>query len=160
MGKWHRFFFSTAKNASHLLKFTTKAAVTMAKRIGVKEMFRQMPQNSPTDMRVLQDAELMAVLVANAEPVAGKDTNVAQAPSMEILATDADWSDLILQCRGTKMYLVNGAQDPSMDVATIAEYREAYPWIDIDVIPNAGQMLIYQHYDAVIPRIAQAARNV
>lgn len=160
MGKWHRFFLSTAKHAPHLLKFTAKAAVTMAKRIGVKEMFRQMHQNSPADMMVLQDAALVEVLVANAELIAGKGTNVAQAYAMEILATESDWSDMMVQCKDTEMCFINGAQDPSMDVATIAEYREAYPWIDIEVIPDAGQLLIYQHYGAVIPRIAKAARSV
>ncbi len=159
MGKWHRFFLSTAKHAPHLLKFTAKAAVTMAKRIGVKEMFRQMHQNSPADLMVLQDAELAGVLVANAELIAGEGTNVAQAYAMEILATESDWSDLIVQCKGTDLCFINAAQDPSMDVATNAEYREAYPWIDIEVIPDAGQLLIYQHYDTVIPRIAKAAQR-
>ena len=78
---------------------------------------------------------------------------------MEILETEADWSDLILKCKDTKMWFINGTEDPSMDVATIAEYREAYPWIDIDVIPDAGQLLIYQHYDTVIPKIAAAAKQ-
>ncbi len=159
MGKWHRFFLSTAKHAPHLLKFTAKAAVTMAKRIGVKEMFRQMHQSSAADMSVLQDEALSTVLIANAELIAGKGTNVSQAYTMEILATEADWSNLIPAVRETPMWFINGAQDPSMDVPTIAEYREAYPWIDIEVIADAGQLLIYQHYETVIPKIAAAAKR-
>lgn len=159
MGKWHRFFLSTAQHAPHLLKFTAKAAVTMAKRIGVTEMFKQMHRRSPADMAVLLDEELLMVLEANAELIAGKDTNVAQAYAMEILETEADWSELLLSCKGAKTQFINGAQDPSMDVATIAEYREAYPWIEIEVIPEAGQLLLYQHFEHVIPMVSKAAKQ-
>lgn len=159
MAKWHRFFLSTAQHAPHLLKFTAKAAVSMAKRIGVVEMFKQMHRSSPADMAVLQDEELLNVLEANAELIAGKETNVARAYAMEILKTEADWSELLLNCEGVKTWFVNGAQDPSMDVATIAEYREAYPWIEIEVIPEAGQLLLYQHFEHVIPLVADAAKR-
>ncbi len=159
MGKWHRFFLSTAQHAPHLLKFTAKAAVTMAKRIGVTEMFKQMHRSSPADMAVLQDEELLMVLEANAELIAGKDTNVAQAYAMEILETEADWSELLLECQDKKIWFINGAQDPSMDVATIAEYRDAYPSIEIEVIPEAGQLLMYQHYEYVLPLVAEAAKR-
>ncbi len=65
----------------------------------------------------------------------------------------------MLKCRDKKIWFVNGAQDPSMDVATIAEYREAYPWIEIEVIAEAGQLLLYQHFDRVIPLAADAAKR-
>ena len=76
---------------------------------------------------------------------------------MEILETESDWSDLMYKIKGIKTWFVNGNEDPSYDMATIAEYRQAYPWIDIEVIQDAGQMLIYQHFDKIIPRIAIAA---
>lgn len=77
---------------------------------------------------------------------------------LKILASD--WSDLMLKCSDTKISFVNGGMDPAVDVATIAEYREAYPWISIEVIPDAGQLMIFQHYDRLIPRIAEAAKRV
>jgi len=46
-----------------------------------------------------------------------------------------------------------------MDMASIAAYRETYPWIDIEVIPEAGQMMIYQHFDRIIPKLADAAKS-
>ncbi len=159
MGKWHRFFLSTAKHAPHLLNFTSKAAVAMAKRIGVEEMFRQMNHGSPSDMALLQDKAAHKVLFANADLVAGKDTNISQAYAMELLATERDWTDILLAAKGTPTWFVNGGEDPSSDMATIAEYREAYPWIEIEVIPNAGQLLIYQHYGTVLPKLAAAAKR-
>jgi pimeloyl-ACP methyl ester carboxylesterase len=160
MGKWHRFFLSTAKHAPHLLKFTTRAGVVMARRVGAVEMFRQLNGRSPADTALLEDDALLPVLKANAQLIVGKSTNVAQAYAHEILATEADWTNLMEKCVDRKIWCVNGGQDPATDIATIAEYREAYPWIDIEVIPDAGQMLIYQHYEYLIPRIAKAARDV
>lgn len=157
MGHWHRFFLSTAKHAPHLLKFTTKAAVSMARRIGVTEMFRQMNRRSPADLALISDEDLHPVLIANAELIAGQRTDVTQAYTMEILQTESQWTHLLERCAVIKTWFVNGAEDPATDIATIAEYREAYPWIEIEVVPDAGQMLIYQHYETLIPRIASAA---
>ena len=159
MGKWHRFFLSTAKHAPHLLKFTAKAAFSMARRLGPLEMVRQMNQRSPADLKLLQDDTLRSVLVANAELIVGKTTDVVQAYTHEILATEADWSNLMLKCAETNMWFVNGGQDPATDIATISEYRETYPWIDIEVILDGGQMLVFQHFDTLIPRIAAAAQK-
>ena len=159
MGKWHRFFLSTAKHAPHLLKFTSRAAVAMARRLGPEEMFRQLNKTSPADLKLLDDDALMPVLRANADVIVGKTTDVSQAYAHEILATEADWTDLMKACEQTKTWFVNGGQDPATDIATIAEYREVYPWIDIEVIPDAGQMLIYQHYEYLLPLVAQAAKN-
>lgn len=160
MGKWHRFFLSTAKHAPHLLKFTTRAGVVMARRVGAVEMFRQFNGSSPADAKLLEDDTLLPVLKANAEVIVGRSTDVAQAYTHEILATEADWTDLMKNCRQTKIWFVNGGQDPATDIATIAEYREAYPWIDIEVIADAGQMLIYQRFEQLIPKIAAAAKAV
>jgi DNA-binding NarL/FixJ family response regulator/pimeloyl-ACP methyl ester carboxylesterase len=159
MGKWHRFFLSTAKHAPHLLKFTSKAGVALAKRIGPLEMFRQMNQRSQADVAMLDDPHLVQVLTANAELVVGKTTDISQVYAMEILVSEVDWTEIILKAKGTPTWFINGADDPATDMPTIAEYRETYPWIEIDVIANAGQMLIYQHYDTVIPRLAAAAKQ-
>ena len=160
MAKWHRFFLSTAKHAPHLLKFTARAGVVMARRVGAIEMFRQLNGSSPADAALLEDDTLLPVLKANAEIIVGKTTNVAQAYTHEILATEADWTDLMNACSQTKTWFVNGGQDPATDIATIAEYREAYPWIDIEVIADAGQLLIYQQFEYLIPKIAAAAKAV
>ncbi len=160
MAKWHRFFLSTAKHAPHLLKFTAKAAVALAKRIGLTEMFRQMNHRSAADMALIENDELRPVLLANAELIAGDATDVAQAYAMEILATEADWSHLLRECASIKTWFINGAEDPATDIATIAEYREAYPWIEIEVVCDAGQLLVYQHFEDLIPRIAEVAKTV
>ncbi len=157
MGVWHRFFLSTARHAPHLLRFTTKAAVSMGRRIGSMEMLRQMNKSSPSDMLLLEDKALVAVLKENAELIVAPSADITQAYTMEIRATEAPWSKLMFAIEGIKTWFVNGGEDPATDVATISDYRDAYPWIDIEVIPNAGQLLVYQHYGTLLPKIADAA---
>lgn len=159
MGKWHRFFLSTARHAPHLLRFTTKAAVSMGRRIGALEMLRQMNTSSSADMALLEDEAIAGILEENADLIAGPMADITQAYTMEILATEAPWSDVMIAAQGIKTWFVNGGEDPATNVATISEYRDAYPWIDIEVIPNAGQLLIYQHYQSLLPKVAEAANQ-
>lgn len=159
MGKWHRFFLSTAKHAPNLLTFTAKAAIAMARRIGLVEMFRQVMKNSPADLAMIDDPDIYPIMVACGELIAGRSANISQAYTMELLRTEADWSDMMIAARATPTWFMNGLEDPSLDMATIAEYREHYPWIEIEVVPDAGQMTLYQCHADLIPRIAKAARS-
>lgn len=101
---------------------------------------------------------LVDILTANAELMAGKTTDASQAYTMELIRTETPWDDIILAAKGTKTWFWCGGEDPLMDIATIAAYRETYPWIDIVVIPEAGQMMIYQHFEMIIPKLAEAAK--
>lgn len=107
---------------------------------------------------MLDNADLAPVFIANGELVAGKTTNMSQAYVMEALESEVDWTHIIVAAKATPILFINGGQDPSSDVATIAEYREAFPWIEIEVITDAGQLLIYQQFETVIPKLAAAKR--
>ncbi|MEP4197745.1 MAG: LuxR C-terminal-related transcriptional regulator [Aliishimia sp.] len=157
MGKWHRFFLSTARHAPHLLKFTAKAAVAMAKRIGVEEMFRRLNSGSASDMALIEDQHVKRVMIANAELIAGRNTDVSLAYARELLKTEVDWSQCIIAAKETPTWFVNGTEDPASNVVSLSQYREVYPWIDIEAVPNAGQLMLFQNYADLIPRIANSA---
>jgi pimeloyl-ACP methyl ester carboxylesterase len=159
MSKWHRFFISSAKHSPHLLRFSARASVSLMRRIGVEAMFKNAHKTSSADMRMDGDQALKDVLIANAELAAGKTTDASQAYTMELIATESPWDDLIFAAKGTPTRFLCGAQDPLMDIAAIAAYRETYPWIDIQVVENAGQMMIFQHYERIIPEMAEAAKS-
>lgn len=159
MSKWHRFFLSSALYAPHLLDFTSKAAVAMARRIGALNMFRRMNHGSAADMQLLEDGDTLAILTANAGLLAGDAANVAQAYAMEILQTESDWSDRLLAARETPTRSINGMEDPALASDTLGHIREAYPWIAFELVEDAGQLLIYQHFGDVIPKVAKAAHQ-
>lgn len=159
MGKWHRFFLSTGKHSPHLLHFTAKAAFALARRYGVVTMFRNMQSSSAADLALAQDADLVAVMTANGELVSSRTTNAAQAYAMEVGASEAPWDHLMQATRRIPTWFMIGSEDPATDISTIAAYREAYPWIEIEVVQNGGQMLIFQHFGTILPRLAEAAHN-
>ena len=159
MSKWHRFFLSTAKHAPHLLAFTAKAVVALARRVGLIEMFRQIMKDSPSDLAMIADPDIYPIMVAIGDLIAGEHANISQSYAMELIQTETDWSHLMIAAKATPTWFVNGLEDPSLNVAAIAEYRETYPWIEIEVVPDAGQLILYQRHADLIPRIAQSARN-
>ncbi|MCX7566650.1 LuxR C-terminal-related transcriptional regulator [Sulfitobacter sp. F26169L] len=159
MSKWHSFFLSTAQYAPHLLYFTVKAAIAMARRVGVEKMLRKLNGSSPADVALLARPEMYEVLFANSQLMTGKDTDITQIFVMEVLVTENDWSHMIDQCRHIPVRSYNGAEDPSVNVSTLELYRQRYPWIEFNVLPDGGQMLIYQKYEMLIPIFAQAAQR-
>ena len=78
---------------------------------------------------------------------------------MEVLATEKPWDDIIEKAKDVPTSFINGGDDPSTDLAAIAEYRELYHWIEIEVMPDGGQMMIYKPYEKIIPRLAEAAKR-
>ncbi len=158
MSIWHRFFLSTAKHAPHLLTFTAKAVMAMGRRVGMVEFFRQMMKDSPADVAMIGDADIGPVLAAIGDLISGEHSNIAQAYAMELLQAEVDCSPLMIGAKATPTWFVNGLDDPSLDAASIAEYREHYPWIEIEVVPEGGQLTLYQHHADLIPRIANSAK--
>lgn len=160
MGKWHRFFLSTAKHSPHLLYVTTKAAFSLARKIGVRQMFLSLNSRSAADARLSYVPEVAAIMEQSAsELITGKNADASQAYSMEILASEADWSERIRAAKEVPIWSINGAEDPALDISVIAEYRAHYPWIIFEIIHDAGQMLMFQHPALLIPRIAAAAHR-
>lgn len=159
MSKWHRFFLSTAKHAPHLLTFTSNAMMALGRRVGMVPLFRQVMKDSPTDLAMIDDPDINPVLVAIGDMISSEHAHIAQAYSMELLESEKDWSHLMVQAKETPTWFVNGLEDPSIDATSIAAFREHYPWINIEVIPDAGQLVLYQRHADLIPRIAQSAKN-
>lgn len=159
MSAWHRFFLSTAQHAPHLLFYTIRAGFTLARKLGSANMFARVNSNSPADLRLLEDPEMLPVLEANGQLSIGDKKNAATAYAMELLETEADWSETLHKSKDTPIWFVNGMEDPLYDSATIAAYREQYPWINIETVEQGGQLLIFLQYKMLIPRIAEAARR-
>ncbi len=159
MGKWHHFLLSNARHAPHLLYFTTKAGFTLARKIGRIEMFRAIHKGSPADLSVLDNDEVAATLIESSRLALSDNHHAAFAYAKELLATESDWSDRVVAARAIPTWFVSGLQDPLGDLGAIAAYRERFPWIAIDVIEDGGQLLFFQHFQSLIPKIADAAKR-
>ncbi len=159
MGKWHRFLLSTARHAPHLLYFTAKAAFTLAQKIGRDQMFRNVHRSSPADLAVLDDPAVFPTLLESSTLSVSDNHHAAFAYAKELFATESNWSDLVSRVRETPAWYCSGTQDPLGDPSVIAAYRETYPWLEIEVRQNAGQLLFFQQFEYLIPKIAAAAQQ-
>lgn len=158
-GRWQRFFVSTARNSPHLVQFASRAVMAMCKRIGPEPMLRQLCKDSPSDLALLETEEMKQILVANISLMAGKSTNAARAFAMEYIAFQEDWSDRMMATRHIRVQIILAEEDPTFDLSTIPKFQEAYPWIEIEVVRNAGLALMYQEPEKLIPLMAEAAKR-
>ncbi|MGB5864873.1 MAG: hypothetical protein WBG95_11315 [Sulfitobacter sp.] len=79
---------------------------------------------------------------------------------MESLVAEAPWMHLLITTQKTRTRFFNGLENPSVNVAAIAEYRRQYPWIEIEIVKNSGQILNFQHYRTIISILVNAAPPV
>ncbi len=72
-------------------------------------------------------------------------------------------TDWLPQLRATQgqlpIFLLHGQEDPAVPPATVAEYREDFPWIDYETIAGAGQLLLFRHIDRLLDRLAEIAET-
>jgi pimeloyl-ACP methyl ester carboxylesterase len=101
-------------------------------------MMRYTNANAPADLATLDDPDARLALLANLRMTLSETTDAAQAYTMEVLATETDWTDLMAAARDVPTWFINGAQDPTTDLDTIAAYGKAYPWIEIETHADAG----------------------
>lgn len=157
MGKWHRFLLSNARHAPHLLYFTCKAAFLLGRKIGREQMFFSVHKNSQADLALADDAEIAATLIESSKLALGETHHAAFAYAKELLETESNWRHRVDAARNVPGWYVSGLQDSLSDAQTLATYRRFYPWIEIEQIADAGQLLFFQKFPVLIPRIAHTA---
>lgn len=156
-GRWQKFFVSTAQNAPHLVQFASRAVMAMCKRIGPEAMLHQLCKDSPADLALLQVEEMKQVLVANISLMAGKSTNAARAFAREYVAFQTDWSGNVVATRHIPVKIFLAQEDPTIDLGSLPKLQKAYPWMEFEVVPNAGLALMYQEPCRLITHMADAA---
>jgi len=158
-GRWQRFFVSMAQRAPHMVQFASMALMAMSRRIGPEAMLRQLCKDSPADLALLNTEEMKQILVANINLMAAESTNAAGAFAMEYIAFQEDWSDCVMTTQTMPVRIFLADEDPTVDLHAIPKLQEAYPWINIEVVQNAGLALMYQQFDVLIPLMADAAKD-
>lgn len=157
-GRWQRFFVAAARGAPHLAEFASMAVMEMARRIGPEAMLRRLCKDSPADLALLEDHEMRQVLMANIALMAEDAAGAARAFAREYIAFQGDWSASVAATRDLPVHLLIAEEDPTFNVAEIPRLRDAYPWMDIEVVPNAGLALTFQICRRLVPMFVETAR--
>jgi pimeloyl-ACP methyl ester carboxylesterase len=149
---------AAARNAPHLAEFASIAVMEMARRIGPEAMLRQLCKESPSDLALIEDEEIASVLAANIALMAEDSAGAARAFAREYVAFQGDWSASIAALRDLPVRVLIAEEDPTIDVAEIARLREAYPWMEIEAVPDTGLALTFQIPQRLVPMMVDAAR--
>lgn len=153
------FFVTAASNSPNLVQFAAKAVMAMSRRIGPEATLRQLCKDSRSDLAIIEIEEMRHVLIENINLMASKPTNAAQAFAIDYIAFQQDWCDQMMATQHIPVKVILAKEDPTIDVSAIPQYQEAFPWIDFEIVENAGLALMYQRYQQLIPLMAEAAKR-
>ncbi|PVA07024.1 alpha/beta fold hydrolase [Thalassorhabdomicrobium marinisediminis] len=155
MDKWHRFILAGARFTPHLLPFMVKAGFALAHKLGKVGFLKAVYSKSRADMHAIADAEIREALLVGSD-VALSDTHSAHdAFAREVIAHETtDWTDAVRDLEDrVPVTFMNGLQDPQVAPETLADFKQDYPWIDFEVFPDAGQLLFFANWQAVLDRL-------
>ena len=122
-------------------------------------MLRQLCKESPSDLALLEDPEMMPVLVSNLSLMSGKATDAAGAFAAEFIAIQRDWSGQMAALRETPISVFLAAEDHTFDFGALPALKAVYPWVSFEVMQGAGLALMFQRFKDLIPEMASAARR-
>lgn len=155
MEKWHRFIVAGAKYTPHLLPFMVKAGFFMARKSGKRGFVHAVYGNCQSDIDTFEEPEVFDAMVTGSE-VALSDHCVAhEAFSRMMLGAQLrDWSDKVHAVKGTlPVVFFNGADDPQVPLETLKEFQQDHPWIDYRIHDDAGQLVFFRHWRAVLAEL-------
>lgn len=158
-GRWQRFFVTAACNSPSLAQFAAKAVMAMSRRIGPEAMLYQLCKESPADLAIIEREEMRQVLVENLNLMASKSTNAGQAFAMDYIAFQQDWSDCMMATQHIPVKMFIASEDPTNDIGALPQYRKAFPWVEFEIVENAGLALMYQKPQKLISLMAEAAKR-
>lgn len=159
MDKWHRFINGAARFTPGVLPFFVKAGFHLARRLGKHDFLHAVYGDCPGDMATLADQAALEALVAGSEVALGPGVDAHGPFARQVIARAAEpWADRLRALEGRlPVYALQGRDDPYCPPDTLAEMRAAYPWVQIEEIENAGELLLFSHWRRALALIAPYA---
>lgn len=152
MDKWQRFILANARYAPKVLPFLVQAGFGLARRLGKDKFLAQVNGGSPADMIAFADPEIRAAILAGSDVCLGAKMSAHDAFTRECISSERDWSALIHACQ-VPVVLLQGDQDPQTPVQTIRELMVDYPELQIEFLPQTGQLLFFKEWQQVLRRL-------
>jgi len=148
MDKWHRFTNGAARFTPRVFPFFIKAGFHFAQRLGKRGFLRVVYADSPGDMATISDPEALEALIVGSEVTFSPGFSAHRAFAQHVIAyAGSRWADRLRALEGRlPVHALQGVDDPYCRPETLAEMRAAYPWIEIEVIANAGELLLFSHW--------------
>jgi pimeloyl-ACP methyl ester carboxylesterase/DNA-binding CsgD family transcriptional regulator len=159
MDKWQRFILANARYAPKVLPFLVQAGFSLARRLGKDAFFRQVNGNSAADMQTFANPEVRAAIMEGSDTCLTRKWSAHEAFTRECIGSEKDWSPVVKAC-SVPVLLLQGDQDPQSPVQTIRELALDYPHLEVRFVPEAGQLLFFAHWPAVLDELEVMAARV
>lgn len=153
MDKWQRFVMANARHAPKVLPFIVKAGFAFARRMGKANFFRQVNGSSRADMAAFAQPEIFDAVMAGSEVIMSATYLAADAFVRECINSEKDWSGLI-RATTVPVKLLQGDQDPQSPVLTVQEIAAEFPVLDVEFLPDTGQLLLFTAWPRVLDEVA------
>ncbi|MEL6437493.1 MAG: alpha/beta hydrolase, partial [Pseudomonadota bacterium] len=152
MAKWHRFILAGARYTPHLVPFMVKAGFMLARKIGKRGFLHAVYGQSSADVATFEDPEVFEAMVTGSETALSETHSAHESFSRIVIDQQRDdWSSVPADLAGKlPVHFINGAHDPEVPMATLAEFQVDYPWIDYRVYEDAGQLVFFRHWRDVL----------
>jgi pimeloyl-ACP methyl ester carboxylesterase/DNA-binding CsgD family transcriptional regulator len=153
MDKWQRFILANARYAPKVLPFLVKAGFSLARKLGKAAFFTQVNGGSPADMECFARPDVREAILEGTEVCLGAKVLAHEAFTRECISSERDWSALV---RGAKVpvKLLQGDQDPQTPMLTIKELMCDFPHLDVEFMPNTGQLLFFAEWPYALDQVA------
>jgi pimeloyl-ACP methyl ester carboxylesterase len=153
MDKWQRFILANARYAPKVLPFLVKAGFSLARRLGKDRFFAQVNGGSPADMATFADPEVREAVLRGSDVTLSETVSAHEAFTQECLSSERDWSELVHAAR-VPVRLLQGDQDPQTPVQTVRELMAVFPSLQVEFLPDTGQLLFFREWRRVLDEIA------
>ncbi|MFM2390315.1 MAG: hypothetical protein RLZZ437_1870 [Pseudomonadota bacterium] len=152
MDKWQRFILANARYAPKVLPFLVKAGFSLARGLGKAKFFTQVNGGSAADMAAFAQPEVREAVLAGSDVCMSATHLAHEAFTRECISSERDWSYLISANR-VPVKLLQGDQDPQSPMDTISELAAEFPALDVEFLPDTGQLLLFAAWPRVLEEI-------
>lgn len=152
MDKWQRFILANARYAPKVLPFLVQAGFSLARRLGKEAFFRQVNGGSAADMATFAKPEVKAAMLEGSDVCLAKKWSAHAAFTAECIGSEKDWSAAV-RAVSVPVLLLQGDQDPQAPVATIKELAADYPALQVQFLPETGQLLFFAEWPRVLAEV-------
>ncbi len=156
MDKWHRFILANARYAPRVLPFLVQAGFAYARRIGPDKFLREVNAGSPADLATFERADVREAILKGSEVALGAGISAHAAFARDVIDAIRDWSGLVAQTK-VPVLLAQGDQDPQSPLQTVREQVEDYPHLQVDYLPEAGQLLFFTYWPRMLDHLVRMA---
>jgi pimeloyl-ACP methyl ester carboxylesterase len=153
MDKWQRFILANARYAPRVLPFMVQAGFSLARRLGKEPFFAQVNGGSPADMATFARPDVREAILTGTEVCLGARMSAHDAFTRECIDSERDWSDVVRRTT-VPVVLLQGDQDPQTPAQTIRELMGEFPALQVEFLPNTGQLLFFAEWQQVLDRVA------